>query len=359
MLRHAVRTLTRRARWVRLRTLLLQGLFLGISLWLPLAIWYRVSPLPIGRLIEAGLICLGLPVLGAFILGIRARVDPLALLIRADRTLKLQERLSTAYELLHHPQGHPFRPVVVQEAARTARSLNPFRVIPVQTPRSLRWIPFLLLAAVLILLVDLRAIIPTAFLASDEPQSAPLVAQGQKLERLGKRLESEARRRGLERSLEAARRMQSLGQRLQNEKINERDAVARVNSLSDYVRNLEEELKKMAVLEDVNIGKVREIMINQASVANEVQRLLSLVARGKLSPGEMRALQERLQNLGQQGVFDERLSDVLSQLREGNLEGAKEILENFLMQDQLAQDFDHLSSRARAAAGIRARRGLR
>ena len=37
--------------------------------------------------------------------------------------------------------------------------------------------------------------------------------------------------------------MQSLGQRLQNEKVNEREAMARVNSLSEYVRNLEEESK--------------------------------------------------------------------------------------------------------------------
>ncbi|MGH8059592.1 MAG: hypothetical protein ACREOH_20525, partial [Candidatus Entotheonellia bacterium] len=148
--------------------------------------------------------------------------------------------------------------------------------------------------------------------------------------------------------LEAARRMQSVRQRLQNEKINEREAVARVSSLSDYVRNLEEELKKMAVLEDVNIGKVREIMINQASVANEVQRLLGMLARGKLSAGEMRTLQERMQSLGQQGMFDERLSDVLGQLREGNLEGARELLENFLLQDQLAQDFEQLRRAERA-----------
>jgi hypothetical protein len=89
-------------------------------------------------------------------------------------------------------------------------------------------------------------------------------------------------------------------------------------------------------------------MINQASVSNEVQRLLGMLGRGKLSPGEMRALQERLQNLGQQGYFDERLSEALSQLREGDLEGAKELLENFLLQDQLAQDFEHLKRAERA-----------
>lgn len=348
ILQLAARTLVRRERWVQRRGLVLHALFIGVCLWLALALWYRFSPMPIGRLVTFGLACLVLPILGALILSLRAGAEPLTLLIRADRALKLQERLSTAYELLNSPTWHPFRPVLVQEAARAARSLNPYRVIPTYAPRTLRWTPFLLLAVVLVLVVDLGLIIPTSFITGDERPSAARQEQGQKLERLGKRLETEARRRGLERSLEAARRMQSLGLRLQNEKINEREAVARVGSLSDYVRNLEEELKKMAVLEDVNIGKVREIMINQASVANEVQRLLGMVARGKLSASEMRTLQERMQSLGQQGVFDERLSDVLGQLREGNLEGAKELLENFLLQDQLAQDFDQLRRAERA-----------
>ncbi|MBI3327815.1 MAG: hypothetical protein HYZ81_14075 [Nitrospinae bacterium] len=348
ILHHAVRTLVRRERWVQRRELVLHGLFIGVCLWLALAIWYRFSPMPIGRLATFGLACFVLPMLGALVLSLWGRVEPLTLLIRADRALKLQERLSTAYELLKSSTLHPFRPVLVQEAARAARSLNPYRVIPTHTPPALRWTPFLLLASVLVLVVDLGMLIPASFIAGDEGPRAALQEKGQKLERLGKRLEAEARRRGLERSLEAARRMQSLGLRLQNEKVNEREAIARVSSLSDYVRNLEEELKKMAVLEDVNIGRVREIMISQASVANEVQRLLGMVARGKLSAGEMRTLQERMQSLGQQGVFDERLSDVLGQLREGNLEGARELLENFLLQDQLAQDFEQLRRAERA-----------
>lgn len=351
ILQRTARTLLRREHWVRRRNLLLHALFVGLCLCLGLIIWHRFMPLPIGRLVELGLACLALSALVAVIIGLRSRADPMEVLIRADRTLKLKERLSTAYELAAHPNSHPFRSIVIQEAARVARSVNPFRVIPATTPRTLRWIPFLLLAMLLILVVDLEVILPTALVGSDEGPHPALYEQGQKIERLGKRLETEARLRGLERSLEAARRMQSLGQRLQNEKINDREALARVNSLSDYVRNLEEELRKMAVLEDVSIGKVREVMINQASVSNEVQRLLGMLGRGKLSPSEMRALQERLQSLGQQGYFDERLSDALSQLQEGDVTGAKELLENFLLQDQLSQDFEYLKRAERALEG--------
>jgi hypothetical protein len=142
--------------------------------------------------------------------------------------------------------------------------------------------------------------------------------------------------------------MQSLGQRLQNERVNEREAMARVNSLSEYVRNLEDELKKMAVLEDVSLAKVREVMVNQASVSSEVQRLLGMMGRGKLSPNEMRNLQERLQSLGQQGMLDDRLNEALNQLRDGDLEGAREALEDYLLQEQMAQDFEHLQRAERS-----------
>jgi hypothetical protein len=269
-------------------------------------------------------------------------------LIRADRTLKLKERLSTAYEMAGQPGLHPFRPLVLEEAARASRSVNPFRVIPTTTPRTLRWIPFLLLAIILVFVVDIVGVLPTSLVGGDAQPHPMLYERGQQIERLGKRLETEARLRGLERSLEAAKRMQNLGQRLQQEKINDREAMARVNSLSDYVRNLEEELRKMAVLEDVSIGNVREVMINQASVAAEVQRLLGMLGRGKLSPGEMRALQERLQSLSQQGHLNERLSEALNQLQEGDLDGARELLENFLTQEQFAQDLEQLRRAERA-----------
>ncbi len=347
-LRRTARALERRATWARRRSLVLHALFIGLFLCLALVIWHRCAPLSIARLVELGLASIGLSMLGALVISLRGRDEPLALLIKADRALKLHERLSTAFELANSRDPHPFRSLVLQEAARAARSVNPLRVIPLTTPRTLRWTPFLLLAIVLVLIVDLRVIIPTSLTRGDERPDPAVYEQGQKLERVGKRLEAEARRRGLERSIEAARRMQNVGLRLQNEKINEREALARVNSLNDYIRNLEEELKKMAVLEDVNVGKVREILVNQASVAGEVQRLLGMLARGKLSPGEMRSLQERLQNLGQQGVFSERLSDALSQLRDGDMEGARETLEGLLMQDQLAQDFEHLKRAERA-----------
>jgi hypothetical protein len=73
-----------------------------------------------------------------------------------------------------------------------------------------------------------------------------------------------------------------------------------------------------------------------------------MLGHGKLSPSEMRNLQERLQSLGQQGAMDERLNDALNQLREGDIAGAKETLENYLSQDQLAQDFEHLKRAERA-----------
>src|SRR5919108_4382020 len=190
ILQRLVRTLMRRAGWVRRRALLLQALFIGFCICLALAVWHRFVPLPIGRLVEFGLAAMAFCAVVALGLGLRSRADPMSLLIRADRTLRLKERLSTAFELATSPHPHPLRPVVLQEAARVARSVNPFRVIPNITPRTLRWTPFLLLAIVLVLVADFGVLLPQSFIGSDERRSTTLSEQGQQLERQGKRLET-------------------------------------------------------------------------------------------------------------------------------------------------------------------------
>src|SRR5919108_2704086 len=190
ILHRLVRTLVRRARWVRRRAILLQALFIGLCLSLGLAIWHRFMPLPIGQLIEFGMGAMAFCAIVALGIGLRSRADPMSLLIRADRTLKLRERLSTAYELAASPRPHPLRAIVLQEAARVARSVNPFRVIPSTTPRTLRWTPFLLLAIVLVLVVDFAIFLPQSSIGGDERRSTTLSEQGQQLERQGKRLET-------------------------------------------------------------------------------------------------------------------------------------------------------------------------
>ena len=55
ILQRLVRTLRRRAAWVRRRAALLQALFIGLCLCLGLAIWHRFMPLPISRLVELGM----------------------------------------------------------------------------------------------------------------------------------------------------------------------------------------------------------------------------------------------------------------------------------------------------------------
>ncbi len=92
LLQRTARTLMRRAGWVRRRALLLQALFVGLCLCLALAIWHRFDPLPIGRLVELCIAIMAFCAVVAVGLGLRSRADPMGLLIRADRTLRLKER---------------------------------------------------------------------------------------------------------------------------------------------------------------------------------------------------------------------------------------------------------------------------
>jgi hypothetical protein len=80
ILLRTARLLSRRASWVRRRALLLHALFIGLCLCLALAIWHRFEPFPISRLLEFGIAALAFCAVVALLIGMRARVDPLALL---------------------------------------------------------------------------------------------------------------------------------------------------------------------------------------------------------------------------------------------------------------------------------------
>src|SRR5688500_10276377 len=96
LLQRTAHVLMRRASWVRRRMLLLNALFIGLCCCLALAVWDRFMPFPTNRLIGIGLGIMALSAVVAVLLSLRSRPDPLGLLIRADRALRLKERLSTA-----------------------------------------------------------------------------------------------------------------------------------------------------------------------------------------------------------------------------------------------------------------------
>ncbi len=71
ILQRLVRTLRRRASWVRRRTSLLQALFIGLCLCLALAIWHRFVPLPISQLVELGMAAMAFCAIVALASGLR------------------------------------------------------------------------------------------------------------------------------------------------------------------------------------------------------------------------------------------------------------------------------------------------
>src|SRR5262245_17443823 len=122
ILQRLVYMLRRRAMRVRCRAALLQALFVWLCLCLALAAWHRFMPLPINQLVGLGSAAMVLCIIAAIVFAVRLHADPMRLLIHTDQTLKLRERLSTAFELATSPNSHPLRPLVLQEAARVARS---------------------------------------------------------------------------------------------------------------------------------------------------------------------------------------------------------------------------------------------
>ncbi|HEY7491544.1 MAG TPA: hypothetical protein VIH59_10610, partial [Candidatus Tectomicrobia bacterium] len=145
----------------------------------------------------------------------RIRIAGLAVLISADRQLRLQERLSTAYEYLEQHAHNRFVPSLAAEAERVAPQVDTRVVFPTRLPRRLWGIPLLVAATVVLFKLEVT---PWRFDDMGQQDVTPEVArEGKRLEQWGQRLEQLAQQERLDRSLILARHMQDLGRRLQRE----------------------------------------------------------------------------------------------------------------------------------------------
>jgi hypothetical protein len=115
-----------------------QGLLVGSVLALLLAGAYRVFPLPLWTLIAAGLAPFPFMLAGLIIGGwSRTRLNDVARWV--DGRQHLQERLSTALEVASKPVAGTWRDLLVADAARHAKTMDPRRLVPFSLTKTTRW----------------------------------------------------------------------------------------------------------------------------------------------------------------------------------------------------------------------------
>ncbi len=134
----AVKKAGRRRRWERVWRGFWFGLLAGGSVWLLATGLYRLFPIP-AWIPMAGAAAGAILVLGALVWGAWHRVPLLETARWVDRRKDLKERLSTALELEQTSQNEEWKKLVVSDAARHARELDPRHLLPLRLTLAGRW----------------------------------------------------------------------------------------------------------------------------------------------------------------------------------------------------------------------------
>ncbi len=300
---------------------------------------------PVSRLVLYSAI-FGLALLVWLVLAWRVRIAPLPVLITADHKMGLQERLSTAYEYVEQRPHNPFVPSLAADAEQAARRVEPRHVFPFRMPQRLWCLPLILIALIVLSQVEVT---PFRFEEWGRAEvSDEVLTEGKRLERWGRRLEALAQQEKLDRSLILARHIKDLGRRLQREGGKEGQASERINTLSQYLQRMQQELRKRSLMGSTGDMTVQELLTSGKSVKQELQDILNLL-RDDALPKEMRQVAEQgVQRLSQVMRSSPELSELMQNLQAGNVAAARQLVQDLLRKQQAAEEMEHLDRARRA-----------
>jgi len=276
----------------------------------------------------------------------RIRIAVLAVLISADRRLRLQERLSTAYEYLQQHAHNRFVPSLAAEAERVAPQVDTRTVFPTRLPRRLWGIPLLVAATVALFRLEVT---PLRFDDMGQKDITPEVArEGKRLEQWGRRLEQLAQQERLDRSLILARHMQDLGRRMQREGGEKGQVTQRISTLSQYLQRMQQELQERTLMSEAGLMSTQDVLASGKSIKQELQDILQLLQHEAL-PREMVGVAEQgLLRLSRQVGQHPDLERLVQSLRVGNVEAARQLLQDLLQQQQSTEELEHMERARRA-----------
>ena len=346
------RKLERTAQQLQQRVVFLQRLGLGLDVLLGgvlAALLATVLRALLGWSVPLPVIygALAVVALGIFAgLAWRIRSAALPTLVSADRTLGFHASLSTAYEYLHEHATHPFLPGLTAVAERLAPRVDVRRVFPVRVSRRVWGIPLLVAAT---FGFSLLQVAPLRFDEVPAPDVAHNVSrEGQRLEKWGRDLEELAKREQLDRSMILARQMRQLGQHLQREGSEQGQATERIATLSQYLQRLQQELRERALMSDGGAMAAQDFLTSGKSVKQELRDILNMLQQD-VQPRDMAAMAEQsVLRLSRQLGQNPRLESLLQNLRAGDLDAARQLLQDVLQQQQTSEEVEHLDRARRA-----------
>ncbi len=320
----------------------LLGALLAALLLPPLII---VGSLPISPLLVYSVITL-LAVCTFALLTWRLQADATAVLAQADRVLGLHETLSTAYEYQQQHASNPFVPGLLHVAATLVPRVEMRRVLPRRYPRRLWGIPLLLAALVGSTMFNFTPLPFADFSSQDSARD--ISREGQRLEQWGRDLEALAKREQLDRSRVLARQIQQLGQHLQREGGEKAQVAERISTLSQYLQRLRQELHERALMNEATGASAQDVLASNKNIKQELQDILHLL-QNDASPRDLAAAAEQsILRLSRQVGQNPQLDELLNNLRAGDLDAARQLLQNVLEQRQTVEEVEQLDRARRA-----------
>ncbi|MDQ7844249.1 MAG: hypothetical protein QN141_09920 [Armatimonadota bacterium] len=337
-LHHIVGAAGRRLSWHRaLQGGLLAGCaVLGTSV-AAAAVALVVSVDPVPPTVAAGAAVVTIVLVSA-LLRLVHPVGPLAAARLLDLRAGLEERLSTALEVSLRTRRGTLGNRLLADAAAAAEGVDLRAVLPWRPPRSLS-----VLAVLLAVIVLWPALLGGVTLPGTPARRTQEVIrqEGGRLERFARALESRTRAQRMPHTRRAAPQLRDLGLRLQQERLDRTEALARIAELSRQIEETRRELTRRldrprpGPRED---GGADDRLYRQA-LERQIRQLRELTSRLRqhsetVSPDALQRLGEMTQDGEgtQPAEVRSRLERAREQLQQGDAHGAGESLAEALRQ---------------------------
>lgn len=267
------------------------------------------------------------------------RPDALQLAVVADVTLKLKQRLSTAWEFMRTEPGSEVTNRLVLQAVKQRLPLHTEPVFPVRITTWGKLIPIALALLVLANAIDLGRINEQHVIESDNA----VVEEGKRLRDFAEQLGELAERESYSRSVVVAERVRRLGVQMESGSLSRREALSRLRQLGAQVNEEREGALYDGAGLPLDASQLQGAALTHDLETLGVRTMLQNLLDGRLVPGDARALSSRAETLAQLGIDAAMLQQALENFDAGDEQDLLQILKELTAIDAALHDAESLS----------------
>lgn len=321
VIQSTVQQANRRRRW----ECAWRGMWLGLvwagAAWLVSLVVYKLTPVPV-EVLQWGAALSGFLIAAGFLRGWLKAPSLLETARWLDSKEKLKERISTALEVSAKDRENAWTHLILRDAASAAGKLNVRKLLPIQLPRSTRWVFLLLmLAAGLGFVPEYRS---KQFVQKQKDKDI-IKATGRQLAELTRRTVDQ-RPPVLEPTRKALDEVAELGEHLVRGQMTKSEALRDLASASQKLKDQAKELGQNPALKNLNKAAKPSTKGGTPSMA-DLQKQIDALQKSLGQKGADSAMMDKFKN------DLEKAKDAASQLAQKDgqaAEDAKEKLQQSL-----------------------------